>query len=132
MCRRPCMDALPVQLIAQLACTHEGMFQVQVVDPAHQRQIGRADRLGQVVDRPPADVEQAGLACDAEFVVTVDHGFALSNPALVSACSKKSFSIVIWPILGLQLLLPGQLRVRRRRMIASNTTAAFSISSVFH
>src|SRR3990172_3829081 len=76
------------------------MFQVKLVDPAHERQIGRANRLGQVVHRPPADVEQTGLTCDAEFVVTVDHGFALSNPALVSACSKKSFSSASWPILA--------------------------------
>jgi hypothetical protein len=33
-------------------------------------------------------------------VVTVDHRFALSNPALVSARSKKSFSSVSCPILA--------------------------------
>ncbi len=96
----PSLDALPGQLVAQHARPHERMFQVQFVDFAHQRQIGRADRLGQVVDRPPADVEQAGLTCDAKFVVTVDHGFALRNPALVSALSKKSFSSASWPILA--------------------------------
>ncbi|MFZ3042859.1 MAG: rhodanese-like domain-containing protein [Thiobacillus sp.] len=32
--------------------------------------------------------------------VPVDHGFALSNPALVSARSKKSFSSASWPILA--------------------------------
>jgi hypothetical protein len=33
-------------------------------------------------------------------VLTVDHRFALSNPALVSAPSKKSFSSVNSPILA--------------------------------
>jgi len=33
-------------------------------------------------------------------VLTVDHRFALSNPALVSAPSKKSFSSVSSPILA--------------------------------
>jgi hypothetical protein len=33
-------------------------------------------------------------------VFTVDHRFALSNPALVSAPSKKSFSSVSSPILA--------------------------------
>jgi hypothetical protein len=68
------------------------MLEVQLVDSAHERQIGRTGRLGQVVDRTPADVQQARLTCDAQLVVTVDHGFSLSNPALVSAPSKKSFS----------------------------------------
>ena len=76
------------------------MFQVQRVDLAHERQIGRADRLGQVVDRAPTDVQQPGLARDGKLVVSVNHGFALSNPALVSALSKKSFSSVNAPILA--------------------------------
>ena len=34
------------------------------------------------------DIEQPGLTGDAEFMVSVDHDFALSNPALVSARSS--------------------------------------------
>jgi hypothetical protein len=34
------------------------------------------------------DIEQPGLTGDAEFMVSVDHGFALNNPALVSARSN--------------------------------------------
>ena len=82
------------QLVAQHARTHEGMLQVQLVDLEHQRQIGRADRPGQVIHRAPAHAQQPGLARDGELMVTVDHRFALSNPALVSAPSKKSFSSV--------------------------------------
>ncbi len=36
-------------------------------------------------------------------MITVDHRFALSNPALVSAPSKKSFSSVSSPILACKL-----------------------------
>ena len=90
----PGMDAVAVQLVAQHARAHEGVFQVQLVEPAHEGQIGRTHRPGQVVDRAPADVQKLRLARDREFVVTLNHGFALSNPALVSALSKKSFSSV--------------------------------------
>ena len=31
---------------------------MQLIEPAHQRQIGGADGLGQVVHRPPADAQQ--------------------------------------------------------------------------
>src|SRR5208282_5352289 len=88
------------QLVAQHSCAHEGMLQVQFVNPAHQRQISRTDGSGQVVHRASADIQQLGLTGDTEVVVSVDHGFALSNPALVSACSKKSFSSVSCPILA--------------------------------
>jgi hypothetical protein len=40
------MDALPGQLVAQHARPHEGVLQVQCVEPAHERQIGQADRPG--------------------------------------------------------------------------------------
>ena len=56
------MDALAVQLVAQHARSHEGMFQMQLVDPAHERKVGRTDRLGQVVDRPPRLI-LSRLAC---------------------------------------------------------------------
>ena len=73
---------------------------VAPADLALMRKIGRIDRLRQVVHRPPADVQQRRLLGDGKLMVTVDHGFALSNPALVSACSKKSFSKASWPILA--------------------------------
>ena len=56
---------------------------MQLVERAHQHQISRTHRPRPVIDRPPADVQKVGLTGDAERVVTVDHGFALSNPALV-------------------------------------------------
>jgi hypothetical protein len=40
------------------------------------------------------------LFLDRKVVLRVDHRFTLSNPALVSAPSKKSFSSVSSPILA--------------------------------
>ncbi|MDN8618450.1 hypothetical protein, partial [Variovorax ginsengisoli] len=37
-----------------------------------------------------ADAQQLGLALDRQFVFALDHRFALSKPALLSAPSKKS------------------------------------------
>ena len=47
-----------------------------------------ADRLGKVVDRAPAAVQQLDLAHDAQGVITVNHRFSLGNPALMSAVQK--------------------------------------------
>jgi len=99
-CRRPTSMPPPEQQIAQHPGAGERMLQVQLVDAAHQRQVGGADRLGVVVDGAAADGEQLGLPLDGQRVGAVDHRFALSSPALVSAPSKKSFSSASWPILA--------------------------------
>ena len=48
----------------------------------------------------PYIVDAAPVSISTASVVPVDHRFALSNPALVSAPSKQSFSSVSWPILA--------------------------------
>ena len=73
---------------------------MQFVDPAHQRQIGGGNGPGQVVDAAPADPQNPGLAGDRKIVAAVDHFLALSNPALLSAPAKKSFSNASSPILA--------------------------------
>src|SRR2546421_3143327 len=73
---------------------------MQPVEASHHLQVGRRHRTWQVVDTAPADAQNFRLLGDRQFVVTVDHRFALSNPALVSAPSKKSFSSVSSPILA--------------------------------
>lgn len=65
-------DVFALELAAQHARAHEGVLQMQLVDAAHQRQLGLAGRPGQVVDRAPADAQQAGLACDRQGVVPLD------------------------------------------------------------
>src|SRR6202022_4756622 len=47
-----------------------------------------------------ADLQNLCLLGDRQIVFTIDHRFALSHPALVSAPSKKSFSSVSSPILA--------------------------------
>src|SRR6185503_13580092 len=78
----------------------ERELRMKRVDLLHERKVLRRRRAGQVVHRAPRDADERGLLPNAQRVITVDHRFALSNPALVSAPSKKSFSNVSSPILA--------------------------------
>jgi hypothetical protein len=71
---------------------------MQPIEMPHDREIGVRHRARQVIDAAAADLQNLCLLCDRQIVFTVDHRFALSNPALVSAPSKKSFSRVSSPI----------------------------------
>src|SRR5258705_7819723 len=73
---------------------------MQPVETSHRLQVGRRHRTWQVVDTATADAQNVRLLGDRQIVLAVDHRFALSNPALVSAPSKKSFSSVSSPILA--------------------------------
>src|SRR4051812_517869 len=68
--------------------------------PAHDGQIGRGHRSGQVVDAATTDPERFGLLGDRQIMGAVDHRFALSRPALLSAPDKKSLVSVSSPILA--------------------------------
>ena len=83
-----------VELIPQHSGTHERVLQMQFVDTPHQFQITGTHRMGLIVDGTAADANQLSLALNRKGMATVDYRFALSNPALVSALSKKSFSSV--------------------------------------
>src|SRR6201981_1621365 len=98
----PAADLAPLgsQQAAQHARPGERKFQVKPIETLHDREIGCRDRARQVVRAPPADLQNLRLLGDRQVVLTVDHRFALSNPALVSAPSKKSFSSVSSPILA--------------------------------
>jgi hypothetical protein len=76
----------------------ERELQMQPVETMHDRKVGARHRPREVVDAATADVENLRLPGDRQIVPAVDHRFALSNPALVSAPSKKSFSSVSSPI----------------------------------
>ena len=70
---------------------------------SRRRISARSHRAGgprQVVNQAAAHAQQAGLARDRQGVVSVDHGLALSNPALLNAHSNKSFSSASWPTLA--------------------------------
>ena len=73
---------------------------MQPVETPHDREVGGRHRTRQVIDAAAADLQNFRLLGDRQIVLTVDHRFALSNPALVSAPSKKSFSSVSSPILA--------------------------------
>src|SRR5260370_12959 len=66
----------------------------------HDREVGRRQRARQIINAAAADLQNVRLLGDRQIVLAVDHRFALSNPALVSAPSKKSFSSVSSPILA--------------------------------
>src|ERR1039457_6422125 len=73
---------------------------MQPVETPHDREIGVRHRARQIIDAAAADPQNLRLLRDRQIVLAVDHRFALSNPALVSAPSKKSFSSVNSPILA--------------------------------
>src|SRR6476659_1265722 len=73
---------------------------MQLVEPPHQREVSSRHRPRQIVDAATADAQNFRLLGDRQIMVTVDYRFALSNPALLSAPSKKSFSSVSSPILA--------------------------------
>ena len=78
----------------------ERELQMQPVEPSHDREVGFRHRARQVIDTATADAQNLCLLGDRQIVLTVDHRFALSKPALPSAPSKKSFSSVSSPILA--------------------------------
>src|SRR5437588_181992 len=93
-------SSVSMQHAAQHPRAGEGELQMQPVEMPHDRKIGLRHRPRQVVDAAAADAKNLGLLGDRKIVPAVDHRFALSNPALVSAPSKKSFSSVNSPILA--------------------------------
>jgi hypothetical protein len=93
-----------VSFTAQQALQHatsgKRAIEMQLIDPPHQGKIGSRHWARQIIDASLADTMRFGLPGGREFVLAVDHIFALSNPALVSAPSKNSFSSVSSPILA--------------------------------
>jgi hypothetical protein len=71
---------------------------MQPIETTHDHEVGFRHRTRQVVDAAAADIECFGLPGYRQAVLMVDHRFALSRPALLSAPSKKSFSSVNSPI----------------------------------
>ncbi|MET4222645.1 hypothetical protein ABIB00_007884 [Bradyrhizobium sp. LB14.3] len=71
--------------------TGERKLQMQPIETPHDREIGVRHRARQVIDAATADLQDFRLLRDRQIVLAVDHRFALSNPAVVSARSEKSF-----------------------------------------
>src|SRR6266481_5551417 len=58
---------------------------MQPVEASHDRKVSFRYRTWQVVNTATADAQDLRLLCDRKIMLTVDHRFALSNPALVSS-----------------------------------------------
>ncbi len=76
----------------------KGVIEMQFVEPAHQHHILGRDRPRREIDRATRDSQRLRLSSDRKIVIAVDHLFAPSHPALVSAPDKISFSSVHSPI----------------------------------
>src|SRR5205085_11291981 len=98
----PATDVGPllVEKIPQHPAAREGELQVQFVHPAHDGEVSRGHRSGPGVDAATTDPERFGLLGDRQIMGAVDHRFALSRPALLSAPDKKSLVNVSSPILA--------------------------------
>src|SRR3954471_14237749 len=94
------VDPLLAEKIPQHPAAREGELQVQFVHPAHNGEVGRGHRSGQVVDAAAADPKRLGLLGDRQIMGAVDQRCALSRPALLSAPDKKSLVSVSSPILA--------------------------------
>ena len=94
------VDPFPIEKIAQHPGARERMLEMQFIDAAHQSQSLQRQLPGLVIDAAPADVQSLRLTRDGKIVGAIDHRFALSMPALLSAPDKKSFSSASSPILA--------------------------------
>src|SRR4051794_35726760 len=94
------VDPFLFEEVAQHPAARERELKMQLVHSAHDGQIGCGHRSGQVVDAAAADPKCLGLLGDRQIMGAVDHRFALSRPALLSAPDKKSLVSVSSPILA--------------------------------
>ena len=122
------LASLGSQQVPQHARTCVGVLQVQLVEPAHERKVGRRHLDGLVAHAAPADPQGSALLGHRQLMIAVDHRLALGNPALPSAASKKSFSSVSSPILACGALMSTAGADALPLEPRSNTSAANSTS----
>ncbi|KGD39888.1 hypothetical protein DO72_3911 [Burkholderia pseudomallei] len=90
--------AFPTQQARQHPRPGKGKLHVQFVDPSHQQLFRFTHRLRPVIHARSRHADETGPLRNRQSVLTVDHFFALGNPALSSAPLKKSFSSASCPI----------------------------------
>lgn len=96
----------PRSLVCRAAyASGERMFQVQFIDPAHQRQVDLTSLLRSIVGSRTRQRKNLALPYHRQIVGTIDRFFTLSIPALVSVPLKKSFSNASWPIFACRVLM---------------------------
>ena len=86
----PAADLAPLgsQQASQHPRAGEWELKVQPIQMPHDREVGRRHRARQIINAAAADLQNVRLLGDRQIVLAVDHRFALSNPALLSAPSK--------------------------------------------
>src|ERR1700692_3034291 len=114
----PPADLVPLQSqqASQHTRTGEGELQVQPIQMPHDHEVGGRHWPRQIINAAAADPQNFRLLGDRQIVLTVDHRFALSNPALVSAPSKKLSWRCAPPVgaeTGLRETTPGRERASR-------------------
>jgi hypothetical protein len=102
---------------------------MQAIDLRHESLITLRNRLEPVIDAASIHPQDFYLFGHREFMGAVNHRFALSTPALVSAVSKKSFSNVNAPILACNVLTSTGSWVDS---LPSNRAVAHYKTKVFH
>src|SRR6516162_6907617 len=112
----------------QHARAGEGELQMQLVHAPHQCKIGGRHRTWLVVKTAATDVQHGRLPRQWEIMNAVNHRLALSNPALSSALSKKSFSSVSSPIFACSALMSTSGVDGLALELVANTSAAPSSS----
>jgi hypothetical protein len=95
--KRLILHSLDHQEAAQHPSAVEQKLQMQPVETPHDRKITLRHQPRQAMDAAAADAQNLRLVGARKIVRTVDRR-SLSNPALLSAPSKKLFSNVSSPI----------------------------------
>ena len=94
-------NTLAPQLPHHLAGAVKRIFEEQLVDASHQRQVFSALPLCCVIERRSADRQNLALMAQTQVgVIACDHHLAFPPAHRLSPLAKKSRSTVNWPILA--------------------------------
>src|ERR1035437_4161826 len=96
---------------------------MQFIDATHQPKIRLRNRTWLVVHAAAADLKNLHLLADRQLIFGIDHRLALSNPAFVSAFSKKSFSRLSSPIFACRAVI-STLGLAGSSLVSPKTLAA--------
>src|SRR6185503_6851288 len=93
-------DALGAEEIAQHPTPGKGQLEMELVEPAHECELGLVHGRRRVIHRGPRQPEELRLCRDGKRVFATDHRFPLGPRSRPSALDKKSNSSACWPILA--------------------------------
>jgi hypothetical protein len=117
-----------LQKISHHPASGKRPLKVQFVDSLHQLKVRLENLDRPVIGRRSRQPQQHALSSYGNLGLAVNHLFALSSPALISAFSKKSFSRLSCPILACMRWISGPFSFSG---FSPNAMAAFSWSCRF-